>query len=154
MECTCKYCVDNCSHKPGWFKPGEPEKAAELMNMTLKEFFDEYLGVDWWEADEHVDHDVFILSPRLVSMNGGEMFPSNPLGRCVFLKDDRCMIHAAKPFECAFFSHETINDYVEPTHRDTGLSWDAHQEQVKELLGYDPVAEEYSFTDSLSNMLR
>ena len=60
-SCTCGYCRDGCTRKPGWFLPGEAEKAAGFMGMTLPDFFRAYLAVDWWVDDP----DIFVLSPSI-----------------------------------------------------------------------------------------
>ena len=47
-SCTCEVCQSACATKPGHFMPGEAEEAAALVGLTLKEFFDLHLAVDWW----------------------------------------------------------------------------------------------------------
>lgn len=64
---TCERCRRSCGHKPGWFLPGEAEKAAEFTGMTLPEFFRAYLAVDWWEGEP----DIFLLSPAIAGAEPG-----------------------------------------------------------------------------------
>jgi hypothetical protein len=40
MDCQCAICKRACERKPGWFAPGELTKAAQLLGMNEKEFFD------------------------------------------------------------------------------------------------------------------
>ncbi len=144
-ECKCDKCKSACKQKPGWFKPGEPEKVAEYLGITLKELFDTKLMVDWWESDE----DVFIIAPAIKDGDIGEEYPANPQGECVFFKDGLCSIHAVKPFECKSYMH-TDTDAAK-RHEEVKDSWDKkkHQDQIKELLGRNPYAKEYGLFDSL-----
>src|SRR5574343_1485060 len=88
-SCECRVCRGACTRKPGWFMPGEAEKAARLMKMPLKKFFETYLGVDWWNGKQYGE-EIFLLSPALVDGERGDLFPQNPQGRCVFYVDERC----------------------------------------------------------------
>jgi Fe-S-cluster containining protein len=136
-SCTCQYCRDGCTAKPGWFLPGEAEKAAEFMGMTLPEFFREYLAVDWWESEP----DIFVLSPALRGEETGTEFPGDPQGECVFYENERCRIHEVKPAECR---ERWCGDRHGPSiHGDVAQEWAAHQDQVKSLLGRDPEAAPY-----------
>lgn len=101
-DCTCEECIGACMSSPGWFKPGEAEKAAEYMGMSILEFFREYLIVDYWVSSP----DILTLAPVKENSpeRGGRLasfeYAFGP-GRCVFLDENsRCRIHAAKPWEC------------------------------------------------------
>ena len=133
-ECVCNTCVSACSNKPGWFLPGEAEKAAKLKGMSFEKFFSEFLAVDYFIACE----DIFILSPVVKGNPPGTTFPSHPGGVCIFLKDGRCEIHTAKPFECKLDQHSQDTSL---THEEVAEIWadEKHQSQVAELLGYKPV---------------
>ena len=147
---TCATCRSGCTHKPGWFLPGEAEKAAELLGVPFAEFFATYLAVDWWEADSRIDETVFVLSPAIVGEETGTEFPGDPRGSCVFYKDERCQIHAAKPFECRA---RWCGDLGPSTvHLDTAGEWNApeHQGQIRDLLGREP--EEAEFEGGLSSL--
>ena len=129
---TCGYCQSGCTHKPGWFLPGEAEAAAEFMGMTLHDFFRAYLAVDWWEDEP----DIFLLSPAI---QGEAAFPGDPCGTCVFYEDGRCRIHPVKPHECrARWCGDRSTSSV---HHDTAMAWAGHQGQIAELLGREPEAE-------------
>lgn len=93
--CACKECVDCCKRQPGPLIPGDFEKIAEYLGVTLE------------ELKAH-----FVASPGAQVMNSatgriwriGSITPKMIRGRCVFLdEDDRCRIHAVAPAGCAFF---------------------------------------------------
>lgn len=140
FECTCDKCRSACSYVPGWFMPGEAEKAAKHMNLSLKDFFDKYLGINWWEAEE----DIFVLAPAIIGEKTGSEYPGDPKGRCIFFnKDGLCDIHPVKPFECA---ESTCNDSdidINERHRSIRDEWEDNQEQIISLLGREPESEEY-----------
>lgn len=60
-NCDCQNCRHLCQIKPGWFLPGEATKAAAHLGLTLQQFFEQYLTVDYWIDGENGDTDV--LSP-------------------------------------------------------------------------------------------
>ena len=127
--CSCKDCARACKIKPGWFLPGEAEKAAKLMGMPLKKFAQKYLTIDYFTLE------VNALQPAIkVSYSEKDYIPMGlNSGRCVFLtEDDKCKIHAAKPYEC---SASLICGRTGPKHTDVGEQWDndKHQEQIAEL---------------------
>lgn len=134
MECSCETCQRACRKKPGWFLPGEAEKAAVLKDMSLKEFFDKYLMVDFW-LGKRADGHIFVLSPATKEGTPGEEFPFDPKGECIFYKAGKCEIHAVKPYECAWYDHTKEKD---DTHKNVAEAWKDHQGQIKELLGREP----------------
>jgi hypothetical protein len=134
---TCDVCRAGCDRKPGWFLPGEAEKAAAYLGVTLPELFRDYLAVDWWEAEEPV----FLLSPAVRGRQPGREFPGDPTGSCVFFEGGRCLIHPAKPHECAV---TWCAGGPPDLHYTTAMAWEAHQGQVRELLGRQPHAEPLS----------
>ena len=138
---TCDYCRHGCTNKPGWFMPGEAERAAGFLGLPLEDFFRQYLAVDWWEADHRIDDTTFVLSPAIKGEDAGTEFPGEPRGTCVFYKDERCQIHPVKPAECgALWCGDRSRSTV---HLDTALAWVAHQDQITALLGREPEAEEF-----------
>ncbi len=154
MACSCEKCVECCTRTPGWFAPGEAEKAAKHMNLTMEAFINKYLVRDYWcgdltdkdHGDEGFSGDVYVWAPR---KDGQKFYPGDPKtatwgsafdhGRCVFLdENDRCKIHAVKPKECRLsFGCDSKRDQAskgEPGHR---------QEIAKEWLAAgNPLAEE------------
>jgi Fe-S-cluster containining protein len=99
---------------------------------------------------------VFLLSPGIIKKHGqvivGTELPANPMGRCVFLKDGKCEIHPVKPMECRKYDHTQNHDTSVRTHEEVGALWnnDKSREQIEELLGREPIAEEYSFLDAIT----
>lgn len=105
IECACPKCVGCCTRTPGWFAPGEAEKAAKHLGMPMREFERMYLARAVWYDCDHGD--IYAWTPRNNSQLQGpspvpESSMGNRRGRCVFLTDkDLCAIHPAKPIECA-----------------------------------------------------
>lgn len=143
-DCSCSTCQSACQYKPGWFTPGEAEKAAEFLGIDLQTFFREHLAVDWWAADSTFESDVFLLSPAVVGEETGAEFPANPRGHCVFYADGQCTIHAVKPFECRQTMHTDSDAVVAERHKSIARQWENSQEQIRDLLGRDPESEEYA----------
>lgn len=137
---TCATCVSACQRRPGWFLPGEAEKAAKLLGLTLVELFQQRLTADFWYEDETIATTTFVLSPLVEGQEPGTETPLNGFrGRCTFLTDDdRCEIHEAKPFECAQWYCGVHKDDLPVPHVDVARAWSDHQGQIAELLGHDP----------------
>jgi Fe-S-cluster containining protein len=133
---TCGRCRGDCEHKPGWFLPGEAEKAAAHLGLTMQQFFDRYLAVDWWEGTAPT----FLLSPAVQGEETGEEFPGDPRGTCVFYQGGRCQIHKVKPHECR---EVWCGAEAGSVHEDTARAWQGHQQQIRDLLGREPIAESY-----------
>ena len=121
--------------------PGEAEKAAKYLNMSLQDFFNQYLGVNWWEADAKTDNDIFVLAPAIAGMQTGSEYPADPRGECVFFENGLCKIHPVKPFECAQFIHG--DQTVSERHWKVAKAWQEHQSQINSLLGHRPEASEF-----------
>jgi len=130
---------------PGWFTPGEAEKAARLKGMTLPEFFRKYLTVDYWMGET-----VFALRPRTTREPGGKESAFNPLGQCVFFQHGRCSIHAAKPHECATAVHSV--KIPKDWHERTANRWRTKRAtaQIAKLLGREPQEGRSSISDLIA----
>ncbi len=140
-SCTCKTCEGACKSKPGWFKFGEAEKAAEYLGLTLKEFFDKHLMVDFWKGDDASSgQDTFLLSPAVVGGTPGKMFSMNPRGVCTFLQEGLCSIHPVKPFECKQYHHNTPREKSRENHKQAMQTWMSEEAraQITELIGNEP----------------
>jgi len=125
--------------------PGEAENAAKLLGMTLQDFFDKHLGVDFYIDDGDA---IFVLAPALTNMDGGEMYPFNPLGTCTFLsKSERCGIHTESPHECQMYYHTDNKAKTDKRHKSIAMAWKDHQNQIEELLGYKPTMPEPTFSE-------
>lgn len=136
-ECTCDCCQDACRRKPGWFAPGEVEQAAGLLGLSVQEFFGQYLAVDFWMASA-LDGPVFVLAPANSNNPAGQEYRFNPLGQCVFYQQGRCLIHAAKPLECALYLHTDSKDDLAQRKAELVLLW-RQSKEAEHLLGRPPV---------------
>lgn len=150
-SCACPTCQGACRSKPGWFKPGEAEKMAEALGITLKECFERYLMVDWWDGDPREGkweyENVFVLSPAITDGLPGSEFGGDPRGTCLLYQNGLCGIHPVKPFECKAYVHGGKTD----AHRQVALAWATPegQAQIRDLLGREPYATEYYGSGSL-----
>jgi Fe-S-cluster containining protein len=152
-SCQCKTCSSACTFKPGWFLPGEAEKAAKFMKMSFKEFFKKYLAIDWWNGEKYGD-ETFVIAPALRGHPTGEEYPATPTGACIFFVNKRCAIHGAKPFECQMFWHEeTINSAGKDRHKQVAEAWKGHKHEIIQILGRGPVAPEPTIHDMLGFMM-
>jgi Fe-S-cluster containining protein len=150
-ECQCEECKRACTFKPGWFKPGEVEKVAEFLGLSVAQLFETRLMVDWWNAGVDSEVDIFLLSPAVTSESAGQEFPFNPKGRCTFFKDGLCEIHQVKPYECRVSMCGESREIARERHKEAAFAWKGHQDQIKALLGRDPeVAEPTSIFDAYS----
>lgn len=79
--------------------PGEAEKAAKLLGVPFGQF-KQRLIKNYWRDEET---DPMVWQPRKVGTEeevASDRYTRTP-GRCTFLTaNDRCEIHAAKPYEC------------------------------------------------------
>lgn len=139
IECSCEVCVSACRKKPGWFLPEEIKPAAELLGLSEKDFFDKYLSVDYYG---NTDGFLFVLAPATENSEPGKEYPLEPGGRCIFLdEDNKCQIHAAKPYECKSYDHrgsQSSQDDAKDNHKAVAEAWVPHLWKIKELLGRDP----------------
>lgn len=138
-SCSCSDCQGACQNKPGWFLPGEAEKSADLLGVTLPELFRTRLGVDYW-CSTGENQDIYLLSPAVRSMDPGTVFGGDPRGVCTFFKDGRCEIHAARPHECREYLHGDGYDVIQARQGATARAWktEAARFQIEELLGDKP----------------
>lgn len=136
MECQCKSCRGACQFKPGWFMPGEVEKAAMLLGVPLPEFFKTRLGIDWFTNPDGPP--TFVLSPAVTHQAPGQEFGYDARGVCTFFKEGKCEIHAAKPSECRALMHTDTWDMVPPRHAAVAVAWEGSQSQIVSLLGREP----------------
>lgn len=144
IGCKCTPCQDACKSKPGWFLPGEAEKLVDFFGLNFEEVFKKKLAVDWWEADDRFENDVFVLSPNVVGGDPGEEFDSDPNGVCVFYVNGECSIHEVKPFECAEHIHTESREEIAERHMGVARAWENEQDQIEELLGRKPMSSQYN----------
>ena len=143
-DCTCDKCVAACKRMPGWFMPGEAEIVAEFLHLSLKELFKDYLIVNYYDNSSDWDRTTYVLQPAIKPYEDSSrnhrwhtgIVNGWPWGECVFLENDRCGIHAVKPFECKHAMCCNSKDTDRITHLDFAKVWceEEHQEQIEQLL--------------------
>ena len=113
-----------CRSSPGWFGPGEVDKAAAHSGMEPDDFVRTYLVIDDHEID---GEPVYVFAPvKLGRDNKPAIPPASRVdalyralrGTCVFFKDNGCSIYPVRPMECEAYvctnepednlSHEAI----------------------------------------------
>ena len=142
MDCNCDTCKNACNYKPGWFSPEEIEKVAKFFDLTVKETFDKYFGIDWWEEGEDLP-ETFVIAPATEVMPPGGMYPGNPVGKCIFYKDGKCSIHAVKPNECKFYDHTKNYDDCHENKKSVVREWTRNQKLIRQVFDGDLVTEVY-----------
>ncbi len=100
--CACVGCVACCKSQPGHLIPGDAERIASHLKLTLDEVKTRLWaspGAMVKRLSDNVTYAIRTITPRLVK------------GRCVFLDaNDRCGIHPVAPFGCAYFDvHQSRN---------------------------------------------
>ncbi len=107
-----------CQHSPGWFGPGEAERAAELLGLQMGDFATRYLVLDSARVDD-LRIEVFVpvkVDAAGVPVEGPNVRISRVYhlmdGRCVFYDAEgkACRIHAARPVECRHYFCEQPED--------------------------------------------
>jgi hypothetical protein len=84
--------VGACERRVCWGTPAEIKKLVELG-------YAERLMMDYWVGNFNGgDDDIHVVAPAIVDY-GGRGAPFHPLGRCNFLENNLCVIHAYKPAE-------------------------------------------------------
>jgi len=130
-----------CRNNPGWFGPGEMEKAAEHMGMEPEAFFRKYLVVvSTPVATPEGRVTVSAFAPAKVDAEGNPQTPTGERvprvydfmsGACIFYQNQRCAIHPARPIECRRYFCEQPEE-LNMSHAELGrLWWDAAQADAK-----------------------
>ena len=136
-ECSCEQCVSACSFKPGWMLPGDAERMAEHLGVTLDALFTERLGVDWWEDTSWKREGGLpyteVLAPATTTMVPGNLYTQDPHGVCTFLKEGKCEVHPAKPFECRQMLHSDSRDDTQARKRLVVKAWGEEPERLEKL---------------------
>lgn len=152
MDCSCNTCINECYNKPGWFILGEAEKVAEYLDISMKELFDNYLTIDWYSLDKGKAY--FVLSPAVKDYKSGDMASFSGTGECIFLKDDKCIIHEVKPYECRKYTHEDTNEEVSIRHKTVARKWATKRKYLKDLLGKKLEVRDPETLHDILNMLK
>lgn len=126
-----------CQNNPGWFGPGEIEKTAELLGIEPEELFRKYLvvvSIPGTELPGQPTIDCF--APAKVDAEGAPLTPTGARvprvydfmrGACIFYRDRRCAIHAARPVECRHYFCEQPEDQNLSHTAIAKMWWDASQ---------------------------
>lgn len=136
--CRCESCINRCEVAPGWLIPGEIEKIATFLNLSLENLFLNFISIDYWVADRIFFDDIFVLSPSTIDVIPGNIFPTdNRYGKCIFLKEEKCLIHPVKPYECKMVYHDTSKADEYKLHIKVAEMWDndENKKQIIQLLG-------------------
>lgn len=117
-----------CKSSPGWFAPGEVEKAAALLGLTPDAFVRRFAIIDRIEVD---GAPVEVFAPvKLDRFGEPARKPATRVddwyrmlrGRCVFFDGHGCGIYAARPIECA--RYVCVNDPADNlSHLDIARLW-------------------------------
>ena len=128
-EPKCKrrgYC---CQHFPGWFGPGEVEKAARHLGMEVDSFVRTYLVIDGIEVEGHGWVDVFAPvrlnkfgEPALPPLSRADSFYRYFDGPCIFFKDNGCIIYPCRPIECRCYYCGRPEE-KNLSHKEIALMW-------------------------------
>ena len=117
-----------CKSSPGWFAPGEVERAADAMEMAADAFVRAYLVVDGLEVDGEWTH---VFAPAKVGRDGAPVVPTaRPVddlyrafrGTCIFYEGAGCGIYSARPYECEHYVC-TQEPSDNPSHEDIARMW-------------------------------
>lgn len=116
MKCNCDECISACQFRPGWFLPSQINKLKEYFKVkTIRDLLGpERLAIDWANHVGIFDEDVLILAPNIID-NDCIQYPRDPRRQCVFLdcKNKTCRIYCIRPYECAWYNHDRIDEEIE-----------------------------------------
>jgi Fe-S-cluster containining protein len=142
--CSCAHCVSACRRDPGRLVPSDLAPLARLLELTPAELLARYLVLRPLPGAEGG----YALAPvkwrghRLL-VDPGTVVPDyyeEEPGRCVFLEEEGCRVHAAKPFECRAYSGCRHTFLGRPYRRKEveeyfRKRWRSAQETIRKLRG-------------------
>lgn len=106
--CGCDDCKAACLNSPGWFLPGEIERLADYLNLTLEALFRKYLAVGITELPDGSKRHGVMPHKFRDHKRPGHVWTLAELaepGRCVFYDHGKCEIYPVRPFECSRMIH-------------------------------------------------
>lgn len=112
--CACKLCQVGCRTKPGYLAVGDFERIVAAYNVEDPEKFllENFVAGEGSQVGKIVDG-------RIATFNIPTITPrQNDDGTCVFLKDNKCSIHAVSPFGCAYFDSHMKADTAQVVSKD------------------------------------
>ena len=122
-SCACRRCAISCEHVPGALAPPDVERIAAHLGYgdafsCAREHLSASDGVTLTTGDGRR-----VTLPTLVPR-------SDNSGRCTFLVDGRCRIHAVSPYGCAFIdAHLTDAAFAlraDALYRDLRTAWESN----------------------------
>jgi Fe-S-cluster containining protein len=117
-----------CKSSPGWFAPGEVERAAAFLDLEPDALVRRYLVIDSIEVDGR-RAEAFV--PVKLGRDGEPMLPPASRadrlyrtlrGPCVFYDGTGCRIYGARPYECQRYVC-TNQEHENPSHEQIGRMW-------------------------------
>ncbi len=117
-----------CKSSPGWFGPGEIDKAAALLEMTPDDFVRKYAVVDSATLD---GEEVHAFAPVKLDQFGEPMAtPGSRVdgtyryfrGQCIFYTGEGCGIYGARPVECRAYVCTNLPE-ENLSHREIARMW-------------------------------
>lgn len=102
-SCNCDRCRGACHSSPGWFLPGEAERAAEFLGLSFEDFFQKYLVV------EHRGENAvwcLVLAPAVTWQTNTVAARTDVFkpGTCRLLGHSGCLLDLEhRPHECAIY---------------------------------------------------
>jgi len=82
IKFSCVQCGKCCRVGFVYLKSGEAKKIADFLSLSLKEFKKQYTMWFLWQ---------------------GRTLKWTDEGSCIFLKNNKCSIYSARPFQCSSF---------------------------------------------------
>ena len=130
---NCLQCGECCKSNPGWFAPGEIEKAAKYLSMITEEFVGKYLVIDCIELPGYGKVEAFVPlrmnkfnEPARKPLTRVDYFYRYFNGRCIFYNNESCDIYPCRPMECRGYYCEKINHDAQDksiSREEIGLLW-------------------------------
>ncbi len=155
-DCTCDICKSACLNRPGFSRPEEIEPQAQHLGLSLQEYFNKYLCVDYYFGNNKIKvfngkGAVYILAPARKGENN-KIAPYIPHGCCIFFDNGGlCDIHAnqdgkiIKPMECRLAHHgidfnERLKKEYDEGRLEIVRSWNNQlaYNMIIDLLGREP----------------
>jgi len=104
-ECQCKDCIECCKHIPGIPLPDEIINIANYLKLSIKEtlkryFIRGYREIDLYKKGEEIYIPIAYPARKGFENKSEDFYYPLKNGECTFLKDNLCIIHKVKPFEC------------------------------------------------------
>lgn len=117
-----------CKSSPGWFAPGEVERAAAMLGMSPDAFVRAYVVIDHVEINGQL---VEAFAPAKVGRDGLPLRqPGTRTDRlyrmlrspCIFYDGQGCRIYPARPIECRrYVCTQAAEDNL--SHEEIGRMW-------------------------------